>query len=39
MRETVKQILEAEGIKFENGRVDLKKYQWKQVTLDMFEQL
>ena len=29
------ELLEAEGIVFEDGKVDLKKYQWNQITLDM----
>ena len=33
------ELLEAEGIVFVDSKVDMKKYQWKQVTLDMFEQL
>ena len=33
------ELLEAEGIKVIDGRVDMKKYQWNQVTMDMFENL
>ena len=33
------ELLEAEGVEFVEGRVDMKKYQWKQVTLDMLERL
>ena len=33
------ELLEAEGVTFVDGRVDMKKHQWKQVTLDMFERL
>ena len=33
------ELLEAEGVEFVDGRVDMKKYQWEQVTLDMLEQL
>ena len=29
------ELLEAEGIEFIDGRVDMKKYQWNQVTMDM----
>lgn len=29
------ELLEAEGIVFEDGKVDLKKYQWNRITLDM----
>ena len=29
------ELLEAEGIEFVDGKVNLKKYQWNQVTLDM----
>lgn len=31
------ELLEAEGIEFVDGRVDMEKYQWKQMTLDMLE--
>jgi methylated-DNA-protein-cysteine methyltransferase-like protein len=31
------ELLEAEGIEVVEGRVDLEIFQWKQVTLDMFE--
>ena len=31
------ELLEAEGIEVVEGRVDLKTFQWKQLTLDMFE--
>ena len=33
------ELLEAEGIKVIDGRVDMKEYQWNQVTMDMFENL
>ena len=33
------ELLEAEGIKVIDGRVAIKKYQWNQVTMDMFENL
>ena len=33
------ELLEAEGIKVIDGRVDMKKYQWNQITMDMFENL
>ena len=29
------ELLEAEGIEFVDGRVNLDKYQWKQVTMDI----
>lgn len=29
------ELLDAEGIQFVDGRVDMKKYQWNQVTVDM----
>ena len=29
------ELLEAEGIEFVDGRVDMKKYQWNKVTFDM----
>ena len=29
------ELLEAEGIEFIDGRVDMKKYQWNKVTIDM----
>ncbi len=31
------ELLKAEGIEFVDGRVDMKKHQWNQVTLDMLE--
>ena len=31
--------LKAEGIEFVDGRVDMKKYQWNQVTLEMLENM
>lgn len=31
------ELLQAEGVEFVDGRVDLEKYQWKRVTLDMLE--
>lgn len=31
------ELLQAEGIEFSDGKVDMDKYQWKQVTLDMFQ--
>ena len=31
------ELLQAEGIEFVDGRVDLVKYQWNQVTMDMFK--
>lgn len=31
------ELLEAEGVKFIDGRVDMKNYQWNRVTLDMLE--
>ncbi len=33
------ELLEAEGIEFVNGKVDLDKYQWNMVTLSMFDSL
>ena len=33
------ELLEVEGVLFVDGKVDMKKYQWKNVTLDMLEQL
>ena len=30
-------LLEAEGVEIKNGRVDLEKYQWNRVTLEMME--
>ena len=30
------ELLQAEGIEFIDGKVDMDKYQWNQVTLDMF---
>ena len=32
------ELLQAEGICFVDGKVDMKKYQWNQVTLDMFQE-
>lgn len=29
------ELLKAEGVEFIDGRVDMEKYQWKRVTLDM----
>ena len=31
------QLLEAEGVEFVDGKVDLKRFQWKRVTLEMME--
>lgn len=31
-------LLENEGVGFVNGRVDLKKYQWNRVTIEMMEE-
>lgn len=31
------QLLQAEGVESVDGRVDLKKYQWKRVTTEMLE--
>ena len=31
-------LLENEGIKLEGNKVDLKKYQWKRVTLEMLQE-
>lgn len=31
------QLLEAEGVEFIDGRVNLEKFQWKRVTLEMME--
>ena len=31
------ELLQAEGIEFVDGRVDLNKYQWNQMTLDMLK--
>ena len=33
------ELLRAEGVEFVDGRVDMKKYQWNQVTLDMLENM
>lgn len=33
------ELLKAEGIEFVDGRVDMKKHQWNQVTLEMLEKL
>ena len=33
------ELLKAECIEFIEGRVDMKKYQWNQVTLEMLEKL
>ncbi len=30
-------LLEAEGVKTKDGRVDLEKYQWNRVTIEMME--
>ena len=30
-------LLEAEGVRIKNGRVDLEKYRWNRVTLEMME--
>ena len=30
-------LLESEGVPLEGGRVDLKKYQWNRVTIEMME--
>lgn len=30
-------LLEAEGIQLEDGKVDLKKYRWNRVTIEMME--
>lgn len=32
------ELLENEGVKFVNGRVDMKHFQWNRVTMDMLEQ-
>ncbi len=32
------ELLKAEGIVFVDGRVDMEKYQWNRVTLDMFKE-
>ena len=31
------ELLQAGGMEFADGRVDMDKYQWNQVTLDMFQ--
>ena len=31
------ELLEAEGVRFVDGRVDMKQYQWNRVTLEMLE--
>ena len=31
------ELLQNEGVEFTDGRVDLKKYQWNRVTLEMME--
>lgn len=31
------QLLEAEGVEFVDGKVDLERFQWKRVTLEMME--
>ena len=31
------ELLEAEGIEFVDGKVDMKRFQWNKVTLDMLE--
>ena len=31
------QLLEEEGVEFVDGRVDLERFQWKKVTLEMME--
>ena len=31
------QLLEAEGVEFVDGKVDLQRFQWKKVTLEMME--
>ena len=31
------ELLEQEGIKLDGNRVDLEKYQWRKVTVDMFQ--
>lgn len=31
------ELLEAEGIEFVDGRVDMKRFQWNRVTLDMIK--
>ena len=33
------ELLKAEGIEFVDGRVDMKKHQWNQVTLEMLENM
>ena len=33
------ELLRAEGVEFVDGRVDMEKYQWNQVTLDMLENM
>ena len=31
------ELLEAEGVEFVDGKVDLKRFQWKHVTIEMME--
>lgn len=31
------QLLEAEGVEFVDGKVDMERFQWKKVTLEMME--
>ena len=33
------ELLKAEGIEFVDGRVDMEKYQWNRVTLELFDNL
>lgn len=33
------ELLEAEGVKFVDGKVDMKNYQWNRVTMEMLEEM
>lgn len=33
------QLLEAEGVEFIDGKVDLKKYQWNRITMEIMERI
>ena len=33
------ELLKAEGVEFVDGRVDMEKYQWNRVTLELFDNL
>lgn len=33
------ELLKSEGVEFIDGRVDMEKYQWNQVTIDMLENI